>query len=128
LQAALFISPVPSFRHTVGIISCFTGIQLPMRLGKCLNMEWKSPRPDALWTLVDEKLCSKASSSFRESGVGGSPILFSSCVCQYSSKQRTSLFYLDLCILLFLSLRKKYILSPWLLEYLADIKVLGQIK
>ena len=126
--AASFVSPAPSLWHAVGIVSCVTGIQLPVRLGKHLGMEWKSPGTDALWALVEEKLCCKASCSFRESGGGGSHVLFSFCTCQCSSKQRTSLFYLDLCLLLFLTLTKKYELSSWLLEHLADTKVLGQTK
>lgn len=51
-----------SSRRAVGIISCATVTQQPVRLGKCLGMEWKIPEADGLLAPVKEKLCC----SFRE--------------------------------------------------------------
>lgn len=61
----------PSIWYAVARVPSATGAQLLVRLGKCLGREsGKSPATDALWALVEEKLCCKASCSFRESGGG----------------------------------------------------------
>ena len=39
MWAASFVSLIPSLWHMVGIGSSVTGVQLPVRLGKCLGME-----------------------------------------------------------------------------------------